>query len=72
MTSGTEHYWYKIEKNKNNKKVKKIFKSFGSPNGDVLESEPGCCAVFTSTRSQMIIEWCQKTMRYKIGNKKWV
>jgi len=50
----------------------KKFKFNGVLNGDVLKQEVGCCTTFTSERASIIVEWCYKTMRYKIGKKQWV
>lgn len=49
------------------KEISKKFKFNGKRNGDVLRFQPGCCTNFTSKRSGLIVEWCNKSMRYKIG-----
>jgi len=48
-------------------KTTKMFLTNGSPNGDILESQLGCCSVFTSKRANLTVEWCQGNMRYKVG-----
>jgi len=64
------YLWFDLVK-KPNITIKK-FKFNGKLNGDVLEQKEGCCTTFTSKRASIIVEWCKKTMRYKIGKKDWI
>jgi len=64
------YLWFDLVKKDN--VIQKRFKFNGKLNGDVLEQKLGCCTTFTSKRAALVVEWCHKSMRYKIGKKPWV
>jgi len=47
-----------------------MFKTAGVLNGDVLEQKEGCCQTFNSQRAALFVEWCNSTMRWKVGKGK--
>lgn len=59
------YLWYKLIVKPD--ATEKHFMFNGQMNGDVLTERKGCCTTFTSERANLIIEWCTKNMRYKLG-----
>jgi len=47
-----------------------MFKTAGVLNGDVLEQKEGCCQTFNSQRAALFVEWCNSTMRWRVGKGK--
>jgi len=54
-----EYYWYKLELEKEKGIERKLFKSKGQLNGDVLEYQYNCCALFNSKSSGLLIHFCK-------------
>lgn len=62
-----DFYWFKMEIEKDNGIIRKLYKTQGELNGDYLEQKYDCCSILHTDQGLMIVTICPKTM--KVENK---